>query len=78
MRLCRFDENRLGVVVGERVHDVSEALGRLPAARYPFPPHDALIAGLEALCPELERLAAKACAWCTSTGATTTRLSSRW
>jgi 2-keto-4-pentenoate hydratase/2-oxohepta-3-ene-1,7-dioic acid hydratase in catechol pathway len=60
MRLCRFDENRLGVVVGERVHDVSEALGRLPAARYPFPPHDALIAGLEALCPELERLAAKA------------------
>ena len=60
MRLCRFDENRLGVVAGDAVRDVSEVLDRLPAARYPFPRHDALIAGLERLRPEIERLAARA------------------
>jgi 2-keto-4-pentenoate hydratase/2-oxohepta-3-ene-1,7-dioic acid hydratase in catechol pathway len=60
MRLCRFDENRLGVVAGDAVRDVSEVLDRLPAARYPFPRYDALIAGLEGLRPEIERLAARA------------------
>ncbi len=62
MRLCRFDENRLGVVAGDAVHDVSEVLERLPAVRYPFPRHDALVAHLDALRPEIERLAAGAAA----------------
>jgi 2-keto-4-pentenoate hydratase/2-oxohepta-3-ene-1,7-dioic acid hydratase in catechol pathway len=60
MRLCRFDENRLGVVTGDVVRDVTQALRRLPAAGYPFPPHDALVAHLDALRPELEQLSAKA------------------
>ena len=65
MRLCRFNDPAdgkcgLGVVAGDAVHDVTEVLERLPAARYPFPRHDALIAHLDALRPELERLAAKA------------------
>ena len=46
MRLCFFDENRLGLVEADRVYDVSAVLDRLPPARYPFPRHDALIAGL--------------------------------
>ncbi len=62
MRLCRFDENRLGVVAGGALRDVSEVLERLPAVRYPFPRHDALIAHLDALRPEIERLAAGAAA----------------
>jgi 2-keto-4-pentenoate hydratase/2-oxohepta-3-ene-1,7-dioic acid hydratase in catechol pathway len=62
MRLCRFDENRLGVVAGDVVRDVTPALGRLPAVTYPFPPHDELIANLETLRPEIERLAAVAAA----------------
>ena len=49
MRLCFFDDNRLGLVTGDRVHDVSAVLDRLPASRYPFPSHDALVAAL----PEL-------------------------
>jgi 2-keto-4-pentenoate hydratase/2-oxohepta-3-ene-1,7-dioic acid hydratase in catechol pathway len=56
MRFCRFDDNRLGVVVGDQVRDVTEALGKLSPMRYPAPPHDALIAGLDALRPEMERL----------------------
>ena len=46
MRLCRFDDNRLGVLDGETVHDVSAALAVLPAVRYPLPKHDPLIAHL--------------------------------
>src|SRR5574338_1193356 len=44
MRICRFDDDRLGLVDGETIHDVSAALERLPQVRYPFPRHDALIA----------------------------------
>jgi 2-keto-4-pentenoate hydratase/2-oxohepta-3-ene-1,7-dioic acid hydratase in catechol pathway len=46
MRLCRFDENRLGVIEGETVRDVTAALDVLPQARYPLPKHDPLIANL--------------------------------
>ena len=46
MRLCRFGENRLGVVEGSQVRDVSGALEQLPSYRYPFPPGDMLIANL--------------------------------
>ena len=47
MRLCRFGENRLGVVEGDRVRDVTAALDELPAYRYPLPPGDMLMANLE-------------------------------
>ena len=60
MRLCRFDDNRLGMVEGEKVRDVSGVLAKLPAATYPFPPHDALVAHLDALRGEIERSAAGA------------------
>jgi 2-keto-4-pentenoate hydratase/2-oxohepta-3-ene-1,7-dioic acid hydratase in catechol pathway len=46
MRLCRFDDNRLGIVDGESVQDVTSALDVLPHVRYPLPKHDPLIANL--------------------------------
>lgn len=46
MRLCRFDENRLGLVDGDVVRDVTAALDVLPQERYPLPKHDPLIAHL--------------------------------
>ena len=46
MRLCRFDENRLGIIDGENVRDVTAALEVLPQQRYPLPKHDPLIAHL--------------------------------
>ena len=46
MRLCRFGKNRLGVVDGDRVHDVTAALDDLPTYRYPLPAGDMLIANL--------------------------------
>ena len=47
MRLCRFNDNRLGVVEGGQVRDVTAALEVLPAARYPFPTHDVFIERLD-------------------------------
>ncbi len=55
MKICRFDDNRLGLVADDGIRDVSSVLAKLPAASYPFPRHDALIAHLAELRPEIER-----------------------
>lgn len=47
MKLVRFDDGRLGVVDGDAVRDVSDALGALPSCRYPLPAHDLLIENLD-------------------------------
>jgi 2-keto-4-pentenoate hydratase/2-oxohepta-3-ene-1,7-dioic acid hydratase in catechol pathway len=60
MRLCRYDNDRLGLVRGETVHDVTAALNLLPAVRWPVPPGDLLIQNLARLKPEIEKLAATA------------------
>lgn len=57
MRLCRFDNDRLGLVEGDRVADVSGALDILPAVRWPVPIGDLLIAHLDEVRAEVERLA---------------------
>src|SRR5689334_13633176 len=57
MKICRYDDNRLGLVAGDAVRDVTSALARLPQASYPFPRHDVLIAALDELRPEIERAA---------------------
>ena len=55
MKICRFDDNRLGLVADDGIRDVSSVLAKLPTASYPFPRHDALIAHLAELRPEIER-----------------------
>jgi 2-keto-4-pentenoate hydratase/2-oxohepta-3-ene-1,7-dioic acid hydratase in catechol pathway len=57
MRLCRFGENRLGIVDGDRLRDVTAALDVIPAHRYPFPPGDMLIANLEKVTARARELA---------------------
>ena len=49
MRIARFDDNRVGIVRDDGIHDVTAALDALPSHRYPFPRHDALIANLQLL-----------------------------
>ena len=46
MKLCRFDNDRLGLVEHEVVRDITAALDVVPAYRYPLPSHDLLIANL--------------------------------
>ena len=62
MRLCRFNNDRLGLVRGDRVHDVSAVLQKLPAHRWPLPDHDPLIAALPELRREIEAEAGGAAA----------------
>lgn len=57
MRLCRYDDNRFGLVIGDEIVDVTAALESLPAARYPFPRTDLLIENLASLRPALEAAA---------------------
>jgi 2-keto-4-pentenoate hydratase/2-oxohepta-3-ene-1,7-dioic acid hydratase in catechol pathway len=60
MRLCRFNQNRLGIVEGETVKDVTAALDVLPEVRYPLPSYDPLIANLAAVTARARALAAAA------------------
>ena len=60
MKLCRFDEDRLGVVDGDVVRDVTAALDVLPAYRYPLPAHDVLIANLPQVLSRVRALVADA------------------
>jgi 2,4-diketo-3-deoxy-L-fuconate hydrolase len=49
MKLCRYDDNRLGIVDGGDVFDVTGALDILPDLRWPLPLGDPLIANLDAV-----------------------------
>ena len=60
MKLCRFDDDRLGWVEGDAVQDVTAALDILPRHAWPLPRHDPLLANLAALRPRIESLRANA------------------
>jgi 2-keto-4-pentenoate hydratase/2-oxohepta-3-ene-1,7-dioic acid hydratase in catechol pathway len=60
MKLCRFDEDRLGVVVGNMVHDVTAAQDEIrKSARYDMK-GDAVIAALPTWRSRIEEMAKKA------------------
>src|SRR5579884_1571866 len=46
MKICRFNDNRLGLVDGPTVKDVTAALEVIPPQRYPLPSYDVMIANL--------------------------------
>lgn len=66
MRICWFNDNRLGLVRDGRVLDVSEALKVLPAPTYPAPKGDPLITHLDKVKPAIEAAAAGAKSYATT------------
>jgi len=56
MKICRYDDDRVGIVEGDYLVDVTEALSALPGMRWPVPPGDQLIANLEAFSQAVERI----------------------
>jgi 2-keto-4-pentenoate hydratase/2-oxohepta-3-ene-1,7-dioic acid hydratase in catechol pathway len=58
MRLCRFGNDRLGMIEGSQVRDVTAALDVLPSYRYPLPRHDVLIANLDRVAERVRAVAA--------------------
>ena len=60
MRLCRYDDDRLGVVMGDQVHDVTPAQDEIRrAARYDMM-GDAVVAALPEWRGRIEEMAKKA------------------
>lgn len=49
MKLCFFGDRQLGLVEGETVRDVTEAIASIQPVRYPFPAHDMFVANLPAI-----------------------------
>ena len=60
MKLCYFDDSRLGVVEDGLVKDVTSVLDRLPAHRSPLPRFDPFVAALPDLLQHLQDAAATA------------------
>lgn len=56
MRICRFNQGRVGLVEGDTVLDVTDALSVLPAQHWPYPTHDLLIANLAQFCARAEEI----------------------
>jgi 2-keto-4-pentenoate hydratase/2-oxohepta-3-ene-1,7-dioic acid hydratase in catechol pathway len=57
MRICRYDDSRVGIIDGDEIVDVTAIIDQLPSSRWPYPRGDIFIASLDRLRPELERLA---------------------
>lgn len=56
MKICRFNDDRLGLVEGDAVRDVTAALDVLPSQRYPLPTFDPLVANLPRVMEEIRRV----------------------
>jgi len=57
MKICRFNDERLGLVDGDDIVDVSKALDVLPALRWSFPMGDPLILHWDAVLPAVKEAA---------------------
>ena len=57
MRICWYDNNKLGLVEADMVFDVSAVLKRLPPPSYPAPKGDTLIANLDRVREEIAAVA---------------------
>jgi 2-keto-4-pentenoate hydratase/2-oxohepta-3-ene-1,7-dioic acid hydratase in catechol pathway len=56
MKICRFDDNRLGVVKGDEVLDVTPVLEVVPAQRWPLALGDPLIVHLDKVVERIRAL----------------------
>ena len=60
MKLCRYDDDRIGLVQDETVRDVTSVLEQLGRFGYPLPKHDPFISNLQELKPQIDSLAKNA------------------
>jgi len=57
MKICRYDDQRIGLVHDDAVRDVTAVVEELGSFRYPLPRYDPFIANLQSLKPKLEAAA---------------------
>ncbi len=57
MKICRYDDNRIGVVEGNAIRDVTSIASELGTFGYPLPKYDPFIAALPGLKKKIETAA---------------------
>ena len=57
MRLCRYDDDKIGLIRGDQLFDATAALVHLPPLNWPVPHGDHLIANLDVMRAALEAAA---------------------
>ncbi|MBL8383251.1 MAG: fumarylacetoacetate hydrolase family protein [Burkholderiales bacterium] len=60
MKICRFNDNRLGLVDGDSIVDVTPALEAIPPMRYPAPLGDQLVVHFATVVARAQQLKASA------------------
>lgn len=60
MKICRYDDDRLGIVIGDKVHDVTAAQAEIRASTPYAAKVDAVVAALPQWRARLEKMAASA------------------
>ncbi|TAK80638.1 MAG: FAA hydrolase family protein [Betaproteobacteria bacterium] len=60
MKICRYDDNRIGVVDGDAIRDVTSIASELGTFAYPLPKYDPFIANLGKLKSRMESAARSA------------------
>ncbi len=56
MKICRFNNNQLGLVEGRNVRDVSQAINAIPSLTWPVQPGDAMVRNLNSVVSEIHKL----------------------
>ena len=59
MKLCRFNDNHVGVVIDDHIYDITELLDGIPRPSWPYPPQDWLIASMLTEQPRIAALLAE-------------------
>jgi 2-keto-4-pentenoate hydratase/2-oxohepta-3-ene-1,7-dioic acid hydratase in catechol pathway len=60
MKICRFNDDRIGLVQDDAVYDVTSVIAELGTFTYPLPRFDPFVARLAALKPRIQALAKSA------------------
>ena len=60
MKICRYDNNRLGIVQGDEALDVTKALQAIPGQRWPLAQGDPLVLNFKKVLAAAKKLAPKA------------------
>ena len=56
MKICRFDESKLGLIQEENILDVTEALDVLPTLKWPYPRGDQMVANLDQIMEAIDEI----------------------
>lgn len=54
MKICRFNDNRIGVVRGDRIHDITPLFHPLGEPGWPYPPYDWIIGNFPRIEDQIE------------------------